>query len=130
MTAALSSDPRGVRPSGEWPVPPDDGRVPPDEPDATREVSERIGRASRRRRMGRTLRWVLAVVNLVLGLAGLALPFLQGVLHLVIGAALLAPDFPPARRLTLALFRKWPWIRRKLPQAIRDLPRKEPPACD
>jgi len=138
MNAAIRSD-RGDAPaSGEWPTedqPSDSAQIstvldPP-------EVASQIAGAQRRRRMGRALRWTLVVVNLVLGVAGLVLPGLMGVLHLMIAVALLAPDVPAARRFTLGVFRKWPRVRRRVPRSIRDLTRREreplsgdPPTCD
>jgi uncharacterized membrane protein YbaN (DUF454 family) len=77
--------------------------------------------------MGRITRWSLAGVNLVLGVLGIALPVLQAWLHFLIAAALMAPDWPLARRLTLRLFRKLPRLRRRLPRSIRGLTRPDRP---
>lgn len=137
MTAALSSDRSDARSSGEWPVEATSAdrltiktaaantKAAPVRERESPDIPTAIANVRRRKVMGRALRWTLVGVNLVLGIAGLVLPGLQGILHLVIGAALLAPDIPAARRLTLRLFRKWPWVRRRLPRAIRDLTRRD-----
>ncbi len=49
---------------------------------------------------------------IVLGLAGLVLPVLQGILFLAIGALLLAPYVPFFRRIKVLLYRRFPRIRR------------------
>lgn len=70
-------------------------------------------------------RWIAAAVFLVLGVAGLFLPFLQGILFLVVAVALAAPDVPVARRLMVAALRRWPAVRRRLPTRLRRLSRPE-----
>ena len=62
-------------------------------------------------------------MNLVLGVAGLGLPFLQGILHLLVAAMLMAPDFRPARKLSLGMYRRWPRVRRLIPKWLRRLSR-------
>ncbi len=61
------------------------------------------------RRAGRV---VSGVLLLLLGVVGLFVPVLQGVLLLVAGVAVLAPVFPPARRVLVAVHRRWPRLRR------------------
>lgn len=73
----------------------------------------------------RWLRWGAAVVFGVLGVLGLFLPFLQGILFLVIAVALAAPDLPVARRLLVAALRRWPKVRRRLPGSVRRLSRPD-----
>lgn len=74
--------------------------------------------------MGRVLRLSAATVLVALGIVGLVLPVLQGVLTLLVAAALLSPDVPPARRLLLSGMRRWPEARRKLPSWVRRLMRR------
>lgn len=73
----------------------------------------------------RWLRWGAAVVFAVLGVLGLFLPFLQGILFLVIAVALAAPDLPVARRLLVKALRRWPKVRRRLPDSVRRLSRPD-----
>lgn len=51
---------------------------------------------------------------MVLGIAGLFLPILQGILFLAIGMALLAPYIPLFQRMKLALYRKYPKLEEKI----------------
>lgn len=67
-----------------------------------------------RRAAKRTLRLVLGVLFLLLGLAGLVLPVLQGVLFIFIGVLLLAPDVPLFRRLLHRLEASFPELARRL----------------
>lgn len=65
-------------------------------------------------RLGRRAVWairmVVGVLVLLLGLAGLVLPGLQGILLLTLAAGLLAIDIP-WRRLYRALGSRRPWLR-------------------
>ncbi|HSD95033.1 MAG TPA: PGPGW domain-containing protein [Syntrophales bacterium] len=45
---------------------------------------------------------------LLLGVVGLALPFLQGILFIVVALTILAPEVPALRRLVKALRRRYP----------------------
>lgn len=45
---------------------------------------------------------------LLLGVVGLVLPFLQGILFIVVALTILAPEVPPLRRLIHALRRRYP----------------------
>ena len=47
---------------------------------------------------------------LILGIAGLALPFLQGILFIVVALTLLAPEIPLFGRLIEALKKKFPSV--------------------
>jgi uncharacterized membrane protein YbaN (DUF454 family) len=47
---------------------------------------------------------------LILGIAGLALPFLQGILFIVVALTLLAPDVPLFRRVIEALKKRFPAV--------------------
>ncbi len=76
---------------------------------------------------GRIVRVGVGALFLVLGVLGLFLPVLQGILFLAIGAALLAPDVPPARRALLWMYRRWPRLRRAVPRRFRKLGRPEAP---
>jgi sulfite exporter TauE/SafE len=62
--------------------------------------------------MPRSLRIVLGGVLLVLGVAGLALPLLQGVLFIVLGVVLLARDIPLFARISAWLRSRFPGISR------------------
>lgn len=58
----------------------------------------------------RLARIILGAVFLILGLAGLVLPFLQGLLFLLIGIILLAPDVPLLDRVLKRLEVRFPKI--------------------
>ena len=47
---------------------------------------------------------------LILGIAGLALPFLQGILFIVVALTLLAPEIPLFGRLIEALKKRFPAV--------------------
>ena len=47
---------------------------------------------------------------LLLGVVGLALPFLQGILFIVVALTILAPEVPALRRLVTALRRRYPAV--------------------
>jgi len=47
---------------------------------------------------------------LLLGVVGLALPFLQGILFIVVALTILAPEVPALRRLVKALRRRYPAV--------------------
>lgn len=61
----------------------------------------------------RVLRWVLGWVFIVLGVAGLFLPILQGILFLCIGVWLLSLASPRVRLLRIRLGRRYPAFRRQ-----------------
>lgn len=58
----------------------------------------------------RLLRLTAGWIFLVLGLAGLVLPILQGILFLAIATVLLAPDIPIFKRLLEKLRERYPKI--------------------
>lgn len=89
------------------------------------DVSAVLARATRRVRIRRATRWALAGLNLLLGIAGIVLPVVQAWFHFLVAAALLAPDWPFARRVTLRVLRRVPKLRRRLPRSIRDLSRRD-----
>lgn len=60
------------------------------------------------------VRIVSGWIMIVLGLAGLFLPFLQGVLFLAIGALMLAPYVRIFRKVALLIQRRFPSVRRAL----------------
>ncbi len=64
-----------------------------------------------RRAVGRVLRHVMGWGLLVLGVAGLVLPVLQGWLFIAVGALLLAPDVPFFSRLVERVERRIPALR-------------------
>ena len=47
---------------------------------------------------------------LLVGVVGLALPFLQGILFIVVALTILAPEVPALRRLVRALRRRYPAV--------------------
>jgi len=63
-----------------------------------------------RRRTRRALRIAVGVALLVLGLAGLVLPVLQGLLFLFLGVVLLAPDVAAFRYLLRRLEARFPGL--------------------
>ena len=71
--------------------------------------------------MRRWLRLTLAVVFFLLGVVGLLVPLMPQVLFFAISAILVAPDFPPARRLVKWFFSRWPKLLRALPRGLRAL---------
>ncbi len=83
-------------------------------------------RRRRPRWLTRPVRIAIGVILVLVGLAGLVLPVIQGVLTLCVAALLLAPEFPPARRLVASAFRRWPNVRRRIPRRIRDLAKRDP----
>ena len=62
----------------------------------------------------RILRIVLGSLSLLVGVAGIFLPILQGWLFLGIGALLLSPEVPPLRRLVKYVERRYPKIGRRI----------------
>jgi hypothetical protein len=65
-------------------------------------------------------RWVLAVVLMVAALALGFVPGLPGVPLFLVALFLIAPDFPPARRLLARIQRKIPRkFRRMIPRSLR-----------
>lgn len=66
--------------------------------------------------MGSILRHLLGWLLLVVGVAGLVLPILQGWLFIALGALLLAPDVPFFARLSA-------WIERRVPALAAPLRR-------
>jgi uncharacterized membrane protein YbaN (DUF454 family) len=74
--------------------------------------------------MRRLVRHVVGWGFLVLGVAGLALPVLQGWLFLSIGAFLLAPDVPLFARLLNRVESRFPAVRDTLDRLRRVLGRE------
>ncbi|NCC53272.1 MAG: hypothetical protein EOM20_18950 [Spartobacteria bacterium] len=56
-------------------------------------------------------RITIGVVFIILGIFGLFLPFLQGILFLLIGTVFLAPNAPPVRNLRMRLYKRFPGTR-------------------
>lgn len=67
-----------------------------------------------RRTVRRWLRIALGSTLLALGIVGLFLPFLQGVLFIVLGLSLLSPESERARRLQQWLRSRWLHRKRKV----------------
>lgn len=61
---------------------------------------------------------------LVLGIVGLALPFLQGILFIVVALTVLAPEVPALRRLVAALRKGYPAVFEKAAAIKRGLKRR------
>ena len=77
--------------------------------------------SSSHRPMRRWLRLTLAVVFFLLGVVGIFVPVMPQLLFFAISGILLAPDFPPARRLVGWIFSRWPKLQRALPRRFRGL---------
>ncbi len=60
------------------------------------------------RKLSAKIRILLGIFSLVIGLAGLVLPILQGWLFIAVGFALLSRDVPFFRRLQERLERRFP----------------------
>lgn len=75
------------------------------EPETDARGSDPVARLST---FDRVLLLVLGWLLIILGVAGLALPLLQGVLFLVIGAAVLSLVNRTAFRFVRRVFRRWP----------------------
>jgi hypothetical protein len=65
------------------------------------------------------LQIALGVLCLIIGVVGGFVPVLQGWMFLGLGLVILAPVFPPARRLMIWCFRRWPKLRRAVPRKYR-----------
>jgi uncharacterized protein len=68
-------------------------------------------------RIKRIFIWWLGWAFILLGIAGLFLPILQGILFLLIGLSLLSNQSPWAARLLLKLRERFPRISEKLGEA-------------
>ena len=77
--------------------------------------------------LSRNLRIALGILSLILGVAGLALPILQGWLFLGIGLVLLAKDVPFFQRLSDKLERRFPKLARMRKAAKRKFTRGKKP---
>jgi hypothetical protein len=73
--------------------------------------------------LGRILAWVLAWIFLVVGLAGLVLPGLQGVLTLALSATLFSLTSHRVHEWLRSAFRRWPRGWRRVVKARRTLER-------
>ncbi len=58
----------------------------------------------------RILLFVVGWTVVLIGVAGLVLPGIQGVLTILIGAAILSLVSETVYRLLARLFRRWPWL--------------------
>ncbi len=66
----------------------------------------------------RITRIALGVALLIVGIAEVFLPG-PAIVCFAIGFSLLAPDVPPIRRAVVALYRRWPKVRRAVPRRFR-----------
>lgn len=62
------------------------------------------------RRARQYWRHVVGWPLLLLGIVGLALPFLQGILFILVALTVLAPEVPALRRLVAALRKRYPAV--------------------
>lgn len=69
-------------------------------------------------------RHVIGWPLLLLGIVGLALPFLQGILFILVALTLLAPEVPLLRRLVSTLRRRYPAVFEKAAEMKADLKRR------
>jgi uncharacterized membrane protein YbaN (DUF454 family) len=74
--------------------------------------------------MPRYLRITIGAVLLILGVAGLALPLLQGLLFIVLGVLLLAKDIPLFARLSQQFRSRFPRISRAAENARKGIREK------
>jgi uncharacterized membrane protein YbaN (DUF454 family) len=61
---------------------------------------------------------------LLLGVVGLALPFLQGILFILVALTVLAPEVPALRRLVSALRKRYPVVFEKAAAMKENLKRR------
>jgi len=90
--------------------------------DPATDDGERIARLLRRRARPvwkRVLRIALGVASLVVGVILGPVPIFQGWMFIGLGLVILAPVFPPARRVMVWCFRRWPKLRRAVPRSYR-----------
>jgi uncharacterized membrane protein YbaN (DUF454 family) len=74
---------------------------------------------------GRTYwRHIVGWPLLILGIIGLALPFLQGILFIVVALTLLAPEIPLFGRVIEALKKKYPPVFKKADEMKASLKRR------
>lgn len=94
----------------------DDSQASPRSPKSAKSAKHKLWM-----RIGRI---ALGLGFLILGIIGLILPLVPQIPFLLAAALLLAPDFPPARRLINWVFRRWPKLRGKVPKKLRRLTKK------
>jgi uncharacterized membrane protein YbaN (DUF454 family) len=82
------------------------------------------------RALRRFVRHALGWGLLVLGIAGLVLPVLQGWLFITIAALLLAPDVPAFARLSAWIEKRFPALRHAIRRMRMRLGRREGPPGD
>ncbi len=56
----------------------------------------------------RIARWTFGIAFLILGVLGLFLPILQGILFIIVGLLILAPESPRIQRLLNTLRKRYP----------------------
>ncbi|PIP05669.1 MAG: hypothetical protein CO012_04270 [Syntrophobacterales bacterium CG_4_8_14_3_um_filter_49_14] len=69
--------------------------------------------------MKRILRHVLGWFFVVLGIVGLFLPILQGILFILVGITILAPEIPLFRRLLSKLRHRYPLVFEKAERLMK-----------
>ena len=72
----------------------------------------------------RILRWTFGIAFLILGVLGLFLPILQGILFIIVGLLVLAPESRLVRRILNALRKRYPGIFEAAEKLKRKLIRK------
>jgi len=99
------------------PVPQAAGEAAPEHTIVDNEMVARLSRQSRPlwRRIARI---ALGVTLIVVGVAEAVLPG-PAIVFFALGFSLLAPDVPPIRRALVALYRRWPKLRRAVPRRFR-----------
>ena len=105
---AVTSDPPPVRGACDEPA-----------PEKFLGVSGEIAEQRYRSVVWRFVRWAASILLFVLFLVGLVTPIMPQIPFLVASLLLVAPDFPPARRLVVRLERKFPSVRRRIPKRWR-----------
>ena len=77
----------------------------------------------------RILRLTIGSALLVLGVAGLVLPFLQGFLFLGLGAMMLAPDLKIFSQMEQRIASRFPRVGNAMIRMRKSLPLMSPDAC-
>ncbi len=77
-------------------------------------TTARRTRYKRRHPVMHLLQIIGGIFFMILGVLGLFLPILQGILFLLIGAALLSPYIPAFRRGKIWMYRRYPRLRHEL----------------
>jgi hypothetical protein len=106
-------------------VQPEDAVPPPKAQAELEPVSLVLAAGRRRSRVVRILRWVAAVLLVLVGMSMVVVPGIPGPPFFLLALLLVASDFAPARRLAVRMQRRIPIARRALPKRLRRLGRKD-----